>query len=48
MEPVEKKPAYSKPTLRRLSADEVVQMFEREAARRQRSDRRVKVKPYTA
>ena len=48
MEPVRKKLAWSKPTVRVLSADEVIRMFAQEPARRAGSERWVKVKPYTA
>ena len=48
MEPVQTDLAWTKPTLRRLSLAEVIQMLDRENARRQRADPEAAVKSYRA
>jgi len=48
MEAVREKLHWSKPTVRKLSAAEVLRMLAQDAARRRRGDQRVTVKPSRA
>ena len=48
MEPVQKTLVWTKPTVRQLSLDEVIEIFAREKGRRERPEQQATVRSYRA